>query len=59
MALPASLSVLLSTPRRRRVLIALAAGHILTQMSSLPVALSVATLAEHFDVGIDEAAWMS
>ena len=58
MALPASLSVLLSTPRRRRVLVALAAGHILTQMSSLPVALSVATLADHFEVGIDEAAWI-
>ena len=58
MALPASLSVLLSTPRRRKVLIALAAGHILTQMSSLPVALSVATLADHFSVGIDEAAWI-
>ena len=58
MALPASLSVLLSTPRRRRVLVAMAAGHILTQMSSLPVALSVATLADHFEVGIDEAAWI-
>ena len=58
MRLPASLSVLLSTQRRRKVLIALAAGHILNQMSSLPVALSVATLAEDFSVGIDEAAWI-
>ena len=58
MRLPASLSVMLATKRRRQVLLALAAGHILTQMSSLPVALSVGTLAKEFSVGIDEAAWI-
>ena len=56
--LPASLSVLLSTGRRRRVLSAMAAGHILTQMSSLPVALSVPTLGNHFGVGVGNAAWI-
>ena len=49
---------LLSTRRRREVLLALTPAYMLVQLSSLPVALSLPTLAEHFDTSIDDAAWI-
>ncbi|MDE2687261.1 MAG: MFS transporter [Chloroflexota bacterium] len=53
-----ALAPLLSTPQRRAVLIALSSAYMLVQLSSLPVALSLPTLAEHFNRGVDDAAWM-
>ena len=49
---------LLSTRERRDVLIALSAAYMLVQLSSLPVALSIPTLAEHFGASIGDVAWM-
>ena len=49
---------LLSTPRRREVLLALTAAYMLVQLSSLPVALSIPTLAEDFGISVADAAWM-
>ena len=53
-----ALAPLLTTPQRRAVLIALSSAYMLVQLSSLPVALSLPTLAEHFNRGVDDAAWM-
>lgn len=47
---------LLSTRKRRDVLIALSAAYMLVQLSSLPIALSLPTLAEYFETGIDDVA---
>ncbi|MCH9036341.1 MAG: MFS transporter [Chloroflexi bacterium] len=58
MRLPQSIAPLFVTPERRRVLLALATGSMLVQMSSLPVALSLPTLADEFNVDIDVAAWI-
>ena len=49
---------LLVSRKRREVLLALTAAYMLVQLSSLPVALSLPTLADHFDTGIDKAAWI-
>lgn len=49
---------LLSTRERRDVLIALSSAYMLVQLSSLPVALSIPTLAEHFNASIGDVAWM-
>ena len=53
-----ALAPLVTTPERRAVLIALSSAYMLVQLSSLPVALSLPTLARHFDRGVDDAAWM-
>ena len=49
---------LLVSRQRREVLLAVTAAYMLVQLSSLPVALSLPTLADYFDTGIDEAAWV-
>lgn len=49
---------LLSTRERRESLIALSAAYMLVQLSSLPVALSLPTLAEYFAADIGDVAWM-
>ena len=49
---------MLVTRQRREVLLAVTAAYMLVQLSSMPVALSLPTLAEYFDTGIDEAAWV-
>ena len=49
---------LISTPQRRAVLIALTAAYMLVQLSSLPVALALPSLADYFNTGLDEAAWL-
>ena len=51
-------SPLLVTRERREVLVALTAVYMMVQLSSLPVALSLPTLAEDFGTGIDEVAWI-
>ena len=48
----------MSTRKRRDVLLALTAAYMLTQLSSLPVAISIPTLAEHFGASIDDTAWI-
>lgn len=52
------LSPLVATRQRREVLTALTVAYMLVQLSSLPVALSLPTIAEHFEVGIDDATWI-
>ena len=49
---------MLSTPERRAVLLALTAAYMLVQLSSLPVALALPSLADYFDSGLDDAAWL-
>ena len=46
------------TRQQREILLALASGNMLIQMASLPVALSLPTLAEDFGVDIGTAAWI-
>ena len=49
---------LVSTPRKRSVLLGLTAAYMLVQISSLPIALSLPSLADYFDTGLDDAAWI-
>ncbi len=49
---------LMTTKQRRYVLLGTTSGYMLIQILSLPVALSVPTLAEHFSVEIAEASWI-
>ena len=58
MSILGAVTPLLSTPRQRNVLMALTGASLLVQLSSLPVALSIPTLSEYFDTGVDETAWM-
>ena len=48
----------MSTPRKRSVLLGLSAAYMLVQISSLPIALSLPSLADYFDTGLDDAAWI-
>ena len=58
MGIRAVLAPLLTTAEKRSVLIALSSAYMLVQLSSLPVALSLPTLAEYFGTGVDDAAWL-
>ncbi|MCI0438071.1 MAG: MFS transporter [Chloroflexi bacterium] len=49
---------LFSTRERRQVLIALTAAYMLIQLASMPVALALPTIAEHFDTSLGDAAWV-
>jgi MFS family permease len=49
---------LLESKKRREVIIALTGAQMLVQLSSLPVALSLPTLAEYFDTSIADTAWI-
>jgi MFS family permease len=49
---------LLASRQRREVMLALTAAYMLVQLSSLPVALALPSLAEYFDTGIGDAAWI-
>ncbi len=49
---------LVDTRQRREVLVAVTAAYMLVQLSSLPVALSLPTLADYFSTSIDDAAWI-
>ena len=49
---------LMSTPQRRSVLLGISGAYMLVQLSSLPVALSLPSIAEHFDTSIADAAWI-
>ena len=54
----ADLRRLLNTRSRKETLLALTAAYMLVQLSSLPVAISLPTLAEAFNTGIDDTAWI-
>ena len=43
--------------QRRETMIALASTQMLVQLSSMPVALTIPSLARHFDVEVSQAAW--
>ena len=43
---------------RREVLLAMTSGQLLVQLSSMPVTLALPSVARHFDVGLQEAAWI-
>ncbi|MCH9010966.1 MAG: MFS transporter, partial [Chloroflexi bacterium] len=58
MGLVSALRPLFSTPERKAVLVAVTAAYMLVQLSSLPVALSLPSLADYFDTGVDDAAWL-
>ena len=58
MGLVDALRPLFSTRERKAVLLALTAAYMLVQLSSLPVALALPSLAEYFDTGVDDAAWL-
>ena len=44
--------------RRRDVLLALTAAYMLVQLSSMPVAIALPSLAEYFDTSIGDSAWV-
>ncbi len=58
MGLASVVGPLLVSRERRKVLFALTSAYMLVQLSSLPVALSLPTLADHFGTSIDDAAWI-
>ena len=49
---------LFNTLDRRRVLIAISTGFLLTQVASFPVALALPSIAEYFDVSLAFASWI-
>ncbi len=49
---------LMTSRRRREVLVAVTAAYMLVQLSSMPVALSLPTLATEFGAGFDDTAWI-
>ena len=49
---------LFDTPYKRRVLVALSMAYLLVQVSSFPVALSLPTIADHFDTSLASASWV-
>ena len=55
MSLVANYRVLVNTPEKRRVVVALAATYLLVQVASFPVALSIPSIAEAFDTSIASA----
>ncbi len=48
----------LNTPARRRILLALASSYLLVQVASFPVALSLPSIADDFNIDIATAAWV-
>ena len=48
----------LNTPQRREILVAMTGGQLLVQLSSMPVTLSLPSIARHFDASINDAAWI-
>ena len=55
--LAASFRELSSTDLRKRVLLSLATTQLLVQLSTIPMALSVPSMAEGFDIDVSQAAW--
>ena len=44
--------------QRRETMIALASTQMLVQLSSMPIAMTIPSVARHFDVEVSQAAWM-
>ena len=44
--------------QRRETMIALASTQLLVQLSSMPIALTIPSVARHFDVDVAQAAWL-
>ena len=55
--LAASFRELSSTDLRKRVLLSMATTQLLVQLSTIPMALSVPSMAEGFDIDVSQAAW--
>ena len=49
---------IIDTPERRRVLIGVTSAQILIQISSLPIALSVPSIARHYGSSLTETTWI-
>ena len=47
-----------TTRQRRESLIALASTQLLVQLSSMPIAMTIPSVARYFDVEVSQAAWM-
>ena len=47
-----------SSRDRREVLLAMTSGQLLVQLSSMPVTLALPSVARHFDVSLQDAAWI-
>ena len=44
--------------QRRGTLIALASTQLLVQLSSMPIALTIPSVARHYEIEVSQAAWM-
>ena len=44
--------------QRRETMIALASTQLLVQLSSIPIALTIPSVARYFDVDVAQAAWL-
>jgi len=49
---------LFDSPTHRRVILALASTYMLVQVASFPVALSIPSIADYFDISIATASWI-
>ena len=49
---------LFDTTSKRRVLVALSMAYMLVQIASFPVALSIPSIADHFDTSLASASWV-
>ncbi len=58
MSILSALRPLVHSRSRKETLLALTAAYMLVQLSSLPVAIALPTLAKAFDTGVDDAAWI-
>ena len=58
MSIISGLRPLVHSRGRRETLLALTAAYMLVQLSSLPVAIALPTIADAFDTGVDDAAWI-
>lgn len=47
-----------STRERRKVLLSLSVGQLLLQLSQLPIAIAIPSVARHFDIPVTQASWM-
>ena len=58
MSVLSALGPLVHNRSRKETLLALTAAYMLVQLSSLPVAIALPTLAKAFGTGVDDAAWI-
>ena len=58
MSILSALGPLVHSRSRKETLLALTAAYMLVQLSSLPVAIALPTIADAFGTGVDDAAWI-